>query len=288
MFSRTSTPMTRTLRFLAALLASLALCAPARATSYSADFTDLWYASPAESESGWGMNLVQQGQTLFLTFFVYGPDNTPRWYVGSAVEPTNPQPANAVRFAGPLYQTTGPWFGGPFNPANVTVLEVGSVTLTFDAVDHGTLSYTIGATPVVKAIERQYFRVNSAGGAYAGGLVALASQCVAAADNGPLDMLGTTTVTQTATQITFAVAFTSPTGLPATCNFVGTYAQKGRMASVPSGNFSCIVGGFQANAGVFTMSALDAQVNGFHATFTGQDQFCTYNGRFGGTRNAAG
>ncbi|MGE0355886.1 MAG: hypothetical protein AB7P08_03125 [Burkholderiales bacterium] len=278
----------RLARILAAFLAALAFAAPARATSYSTDFTDLWYASPAESESGWGMNVVQQGQTLFLTFFLYGPDNTPRWYVGSAVEPTNPQPANAVRFSGALYQTTGPWFGGPFNPANVTVQEVGSVTLTFTAADAGTLSYTIGGTPVVKAIERQHFRVNSTGGAYAGGLVALASQCGNPADNGSLDILGTTTVTQTATQISFVVAFTSPTGLPASCNFTGTYAQKGRMASVPSGSFTCVVNGVTANAGVFTMSALDAQANGFHASFSGQDQFCTYNGRFGGTRNATG
>jgi len=39
---------------------------------------------------------------------------------------------------------------------------------------------------------------------------------------------------------------------------------------------------------VLTMSALDSQLNGFHATFSGRDQYCTYNGRFGGTRNATG
>ena len=272
----------------AAILACLFVAAPARATSYSADFTDLWWASPAESESGWGMNVVQQNEILFLTFFLYGPDKTPRWYVGSRVEPANPQPVGAVRFSGPLYQTTGPWFGGPFDPNAVGHSEVGAVTLTFDTSDTGTLSYTIGGTPVVKAIERQNYRVNSVGGSYAGGLVATASQCGSAADNGSTDMLGTTTVAQTATQVTFTVAFGSPTGQPATCTFVGNYVQKGRMAAVPSGSFSCIVGGFQANAGVFTLTALDAQLNGFHATFTGQDQFCTYNGRFGGTRNTAG
>ena len=272
-----------------ALLAGLALAGPARATSYSVDFTDLWWRSPADSERGWGMNVIQQNETLFLTFFVYGPDNTPRWYVGSSVTPANPQPANATRFSGSLYQTTGPWFGAPaYDPANLGVTEVGTVTLTFDSPQTGTLSYTIGGTPVVKAIERQYFRVNSVGGSYAGGLVSLASGCGDAANNGAVDMLGTTTVTQTATQITFRVVFSTPAGLPATCTFVGDYAQKGRMASVPSGSFSCVVNGQQANAGVFTMSALDAQLNGFHASFTGRDQYCSYNGRFGGTRDATG
>jgi hypothetical protein len=36
------------------------------------------------------------------------------------------------------------------------------------------------------------------------------------------------------------------------------------------------------------MTALDAQVNGFHANFTGGDQFCRYNGRFGGMRDVVG
>ena len=83
-------------------------------------------------------------------------------------------------------------------------------------------------------------------------------------------MLGTTTVTQTATQVTFRVGFNSSAGQPATCTFVGDYVALGRMASVSSGSFSCIVNGVAANAGTFTMSALDAQLNGFHASFTGQ------------------
>ena len=281
--------MTQALRrFAAAFLASLAFALPASATSYSVDFTDLWWNAPGGSENGWGVNVVQQGDILFLTFFVYGPDNSARWYSASSVTPTNPQPAGAVRFSGALYQTTGPWFGGPFNSASVGVTEVGSVTLTFDSPTAGTLSYTVNGTPVEKQIERIYLRVNSAGGSYAGGLVALASQCGNASDNGALDILGTTTVTQTATQITFRVDFNSSAGQPATCTFVGDYVALGRMASVPSGSFSCLVNGVSANAGVFTMSALDAQMNGFHASFSGRDQFCTYNGRFGGTRNATG
>lgn len=276
------------LRFAAAVLAVAALAAPARATSYSIDFTDLWWNSPAGSESGWGMNVVQQDQILFLTFFVYDADGTAGWYVASDVRPTNPQPANAYRFSGTLYRTTGPWFGGPWNPAAVNVAPVGSVMVTFDSATTGTLSYNVGTTSVVKAIERNYFGTNSVGGSYAGGLVAMASACGSSADNGPTDILGTTVVTQTATQVTFRVSFTAATGQAATCTFVGDYAQLGRMASVNSGTFSCIVGGQAANTGTFTMTSLDSQLNGFHASFTGRDQFCTYNGRFGGTRDVTG
>ncbi len=269
-------------------LACIVPCAPARATSYSVDYSDLWWAVPAESESGWGVNVVQQDDTLFLTFFVYGPDKSPRWYVASAVTPTNPQPSTGTRFAGTLYSTTGPWFGGAFDPAQVGVTPVGNVTVTFDSPSTGTLSYTVDGTAVVKAIGRQSWKATSAGGSYAGGLVALASSCGTASDNGQVDWLGTTTVTQTATQLTVKVAFVAASGAPATCTLVGNYALQGRLLAVPSGSFSCIVNGFQANSGVFALSALDAQANGFHATFSGQDQFCTYNGRLGGTRNPTG
>lgn len=276
------------LRFAAAILAVAALALPARATSYSIDFTDLWLNAPAGSEDGWGLNVIQQDDVLFLTFFVYGPDGTARWYVASGAEPTNPQPANAYRFSGTLYETTGPWFGGVFNPANVTLTVVGTAMVTFDSPSTGTLSYNVGGTSVVKAISRYYFRQNSVGGSYAGGMVAMASACGSASDNGPTDILGTTVVTQTATQATFRVSFTAATGQASTCTFVGDYSQQGRLASVTSGTFSCIVGGQSANTGTFTMTSLDSQLNGFHASFTGRDQFCTYNGRFGGTRDVTG
>ena len=45
-------------------------------------------------------------------------------------------------------------------------------------------------------------------------------------------------------------------------------------------------GNATTNAGTFSMTAIDSQLNGFHARFAGRDQFCTYSGRFGGTRDA--
>jgi len=60
------------------------------------------------------------------------------------------------------------------------------------------------------------------------------------------------------------------------------------MTTISGGTFSCIVDSQQANSGTFTMTALDAQVNGFHASFVGEDQFCRYNGRFGGVRDVVG
>jgi hypothetical protein len=272
-------------RYAFLLLAAFAFALPARATSYSIDYTDLWW-NPAED--GWGVNVIQQNEILFLTFFIYGTDNAARWVVAPGLAPTNPQPAGAARFSGDIYQTTGPWFGTQFNPAAVGRTLVGNATITFSSPDTATLSYTINGTPVVKTITRQALRTTSVAGVYLGGMIATASQCATAADNGVVDILGTTTVTQTATQVSFRVDFRTVTNQPASCNFVGPYVQKGRMAAVSAGNFSCIVGSNVTNGGTFEMTALDAQFNGFHATFTGKDQYCTYNGRFGGTRDVTG
>ena len=95
--------MTFLRRFAAAAFASLAFALPASATNFSTDYTDLWF-NP--SESGWGVNVIQQGNTLFATLFVYGTDQSPRWYVASGLVASS-----STVFSGQLFQTTGPYFG---------------------------------------------------------------------------------------------------------------------------------------------------------------------------------
>ena len=55
------------MRALIALLIVFLLPFPARsATSFAPDISGLWW-NPVES--GWGVNLIQQGSTIFATFF---------------------------------------------------------------------------------------------------------------------------------------------------------------------------------------------------------------------------
>lgn len=277
--------MSTFLRLLAAsLLLGLAAALPARATPVTIDYSDLWWVGPAED--GWGMNVIQQGEIIFATFFVYGPDRSPHWYVAPAMAATGAQPSTGERFTGSLYETSGPWFGGPFDPAQVQANVVGTATITFNTPESATLSYIVNGMAVLKAIVRQTFRANSVAGQYAGGMIAIASNCRTASDNGRVDILGSVTATHTDNNVAFQVDFVAGSGFAATCLFSGTHQPRGRLGNVASGSFSCVVGGQQANNGTFTMTALDAQRNGFHATFAGADQFCTYNGRFGGTREA--
>jgi hypothetical protein len=112
----------------------------------------LWFKSPAFTESGWGVNLTQQGGILFATWFTYDTDGRGLWLV----MPSGARSGNS--WSGALYRTTGPAFSSvPFNPAQVVATEVGTATFAFADADNGTFSYVVGGVSQSKAITRQVF-----------------------------------------------------------------------------------------------------------------------------------
>ena len=122
------------------------------------NYQDLWWASGG-SEPGWGVNLTQQGTTIFATWFTYDANSNPLW-----LSVTAPQTAPR-KFSGTLYLTGGPAFNAvPFNPANVTRTPVGIATFTFTDGNTGTFNYNVDLGDGVnkatqsKAITRQVFR----------------------------------------------------------------------------------------------------------------------------------
>ncbi len=83
-----------------------------RADLQDTNYTDLWWASPAGSESGWGINLNHQGNIIFATLFDYDTDGSPMWLVMSDGERQSDG-----SYSGTLFRTTGPAFNAqPFNP----------------------------------------------------------------------------------------------------------------------------------------------------------------------------
>jgi len=121
----------------------------AAATNYQ----DLWWAAPAGAESGWGVNLTQQGSVMFATWFTYDVDGTPLWLSATARD------SGANTFSGTLYRTTGPSFNAaPFDPAKVIATPVGTATFTFADGNRGTFAYTVNDVRQTKAITREVFR----------------------------------------------------------------------------------------------------------------------------------
>ena len=119
----------------------------------ASNYQDLWWNAPAGSESGWGLNISHQGDTLFVTWFTYDLDGSPLWLSATA------QKTGATAYAGTLYRTNGPPFSAtPWNPAAVTITQVGAVTLTFADGNRATFAYTVDAVSQTKQITRQVFR----------------------------------------------------------------------------------------------------------------------------------
>jgi hypothetical protein len=267
-------------RHFVAFFATLALSLPAAATSYSIDYTDLWWAGA--QESGWGLQLTQLHDVIFATAFVYHSDRSAHWYSATL----NPVGGSTNQYAGDLIESTGPWLGSPtFDPNSVTRTTVGSMTITFSTPNSGSLTYSVGGVQVAKQISRLNVRNNNLVGIYLGGLVGRSTNC-SGVPNGQILVFDNLTVTQTGTALTMRVDFfQGGTGISSTCTYTGTLSQAGRLSTINNGSFNCTVGGSPANAGSFTMTGIDVQLNGFHSTFAGQDQFCTYNGRFGGIRD---
>jgi CubicO group peptidase (beta-lactamase class C family) len=120
------------------------------------NYQDLWWATPAGSESGWGVNLTHQGNTIFATWFTYDHDHTPMWLVATA-----PQTATGT-YMGTLYRLTGPPFSSaPFppmgSPGGATGTSVGTATFTFSDGNTGTFAYTVNAETQTKNITRELF-----------------------------------------------------------------------------------------------------------------------------------
>lgn len=122
--------------------------------------TDMWW-DPAES--GWGLSLIHHalGQ-IFATWFVYGADGKPTWYVmpGGQWQSTR-------QFQGSIYRTTGPDHAActlqscpvPFNPALVTATSPGFLQLRFspDSPHAAQAIFFIDGRFIIKGLRRQAF-----------------------------------------------------------------------------------------------------------------------------------
>jgi hypothetical protein len=154
--------MTILRRTLTALL-SAALLAPGVAGAAPAtDYTDQWW-TPVES--GWGAAVLQQGETLLVGLFVYGGDARPTWFTTATTFKAG-APAGHETFAGDLFQTTGPYYGGAWNAGAVAYRRVGALTFDATAPNAATLSYTVDGTLVTKSVTRQTWRYENLTGVY--------------------------------------------------------------------------------------------------------------------------
>ncbi len=253
---------------IAACLLSFCLWSPfASANTFTTDLTDLWWNA---NESGWGVTATHQREVVFLTFFVYGPDNRPTFFTAT-LSYTGQTGSGALNFTGPMHTTTGPWFGsGFFNPNAVSARQVGTATFTA-FVESATLTYSVDGVTVTKSLTRQTFRNNDLTGNYGGVFRETTAGCGNPSNNGTIEFAAGTSINTTATTMTMT---TNNNGF--VCNWSGNYRQAGRMGS-SAGTYVC--GALQ---GTYDMVEIEANPQGITGRYTGQDNSCAQvSGRFG-------
>jgi hypothetical protein len=112
---------------------------------------DLWWSGA--QENGWGMSVVQRGDTLFAVIFAYNEAGQPVWYV----MPGGLWNESRTSYSGPVYTPRG----SPFYSYDATHLQVGppvgSVTLTFANGEQAMLGYMIHGASGTKSMVRQPF-----------------------------------------------------------------------------------------------------------------------------------
>ncbi len=250
-------------------MATLLVTPSANAASYQ----DLWW-NP--SESGWGVNVVQQGDTLFATWFVYGPDGAPIWYVMS-----NGQKTAANIFTGRVLSVKGTWFGAAWNPAQLVPTDVGSATFTFTDKHSLALRYAVGTTTVNKTLVRQSYAPLPLAGDFYGAEVGTPSNC---SNNSRYYTFSLFSVTATTSPSTYTgpISITQQTPDGTTCVLTGTHTQYGSSVE-GGGNYSCnsgVNGVWSFTDGQFNAEAFSLKINAGLNNST-----CRIDAVYSGTRN---
>jgi hypothetical protein len=208
-------------RFCLALLFA-AVASPALATDYS----DMWYL-PAEA--GWGVNLTQNANVIFMTFFLYDTSTKATWYVAIAYDDGN------GNYSGTLYSTTGTYFGSPWQ--GYMANEAGTASFTPANAYQGTLTYTLtGGPTVTKSIVRETLTAIDLTGNFTGGQAGGYSGCSDTGNNGTYEDTYDVQVTQSNGALSLTFAYN---GLGESCTLSGALVQNGQIFTVPSATYTC-------------------------------------------------
>jgi len=241
----------------AVLFAISTLLTPVWATSFSTDQSDLWYV---QSESGWGMQLVQRAEVIFATLFVYDSNVMPIWYVATL----RPRTTDLV-WSGDLYLTTGPWFGSYFDPTRVGYRKVGTMKWYGTLIEEGVVEYSVDGVEVAKTVVRQLLVYDDYNGTYVGAVRTTNTGCFNPANDGSDTSIATIRVIQSGQSV--SVSFVRGTE---TVTINGMLTQGGQFGRV-DGTFNTSAG----DAGNFVL----VEINGQHTFWTA---------RFGATSFSTG
>jgi hypothetical protein len=239
---------------------------PEHKTSVTTDISDIWWN---QAESGWGLQLVQEHDIAFATVFIYGPDGKPTWVTAQLTV------GSGLTFSGPLFVTTGPYFGGTFNPGAVTIRPAGTMTFTLLTVGTARVTYTVDGVAVTKQLQRQTLKAENYNGGYYVAANINQSSCINPAWNGIYTNALEVTVSHTATAMSMVWVF----GPGDVCTYSGTYSQSGKMGTF-NGPYACTTG----EVGTMMFFEMTNRIGMLSGRLQGNstNAGCIYTGRFTG------
>lgn len=231
--------------FAAIAFVTCAFTGSVHATSYQ----DIWWNA---NESGWGLNITQQGDIIFATWYVQAQDGSPTWVAAIG------RKGNGEVFSGPVTTTRGPWYGGPWNPSVVAVNTVGNATFTFTDKKTLNLQYTANSGAVSKTLTRFTYGAQRIAGDFYGTDLGQPSGCQ---NNDRYYATSIFRITTSGSNMTIVQETQGAAGV-ATCTLTGAFAQYGTNLEA-SGNYTCSSGTggtWRATDGLFSNDAFSMRV----------------------------
>ncbi|HVE51503.1 MAG TPA: hypothetical protein VNG69_18015, partial [Casimicrobiaceae bacterium] len=253
---------------IAALAFGIGLSGLAQASSTLTNFSDLWW-SP--NEAGWGLNIAQQSDVMFLTFYVYGRDSQPVWYTALLFF-QGQQASGAQLYSGAMFRSAGPSHGGIYDPSRVTTTPVGQAQFLATSINNATVSYQIndvnGPISTSRPIERFLLKQDTLAGNYLGGTSDVTSQCTNPSNNGIIsEEAGPFVVIDLGTR----VEIRGPV-----CSYVGNKQQLGQVTSINT-TYTCTTGA----VGSASFFDLRVEPGGISGRYTGVGSNCVFTGNIG-------
>jgi len=116
-------------------------------------YQGMWWAFPANSESGWGIDFAHQGNVVFGAFFTYGASGEAQWFVLPRLD------WNAGgEFAGGAYRVTGPSYtNAAFDPSKVAPSAMGFAWVRFVGTSDAFLTAVLDGRRFSRHLTRQVF-----------------------------------------------------------------------------------------------------------------------------------
>jgi hypothetical protein len=127
----------------------------AKAVGAPENYQDLWW-NPYQS--GWGVNIAHQGDTLFATYYTYDANGKGVWYV----MPNTVKYDAGTQFTGytgPMAVATGPAFDSPsWDASKVKLTNMGDISFLFTPRGDGVLHMAnIASEQITRPILRMAF-----------------------------------------------------------------------------------------------------------------------------------